>query len=116
MIQNKRIRYQGRDYELFWTTQNARHICSNYGKNKLHDVHHEDIAQLLEYFDAVLPTGNDRYVFLNWQNERNCVYEIHVSLVGGSRNRPGRCVVITAYRTNKQQYLYLAAEQREQKP
>jgi len=107
--QNKRICYEGRDYELFWTSQYARHICSNYGRDKLHDVHHEDIGQLLEHYDAVDPEGNGRYTFLNWRNRNGCVYELHVYLEPGGRNRTGRCVVVTAYRSNKQQYLALAA-------
>lgn len=111
MTQNKRIRYESHEYEIFWTTQHARHICSNYNRDKLHDLHHEDIAQLLEHYDAVDAEGNDRYTFLNWTNRRGCVYEIHVYLVRGGRNRPGRCVVLTAYRSNKQQYLTLAAQQ-----
>ena len=111
MTQNKRIRYENYEYEIFWTTQHARHICSNYNQDKLHDLHHEDIAQLLEHYDAVDPEGNGRYTFLNWTNRRHCVYEIHVYLVRGGRNRPGRCVVLTAYRSNKQQYLTLAAQQ-----
>lgn len=113
MFQNKRIRYEGREYEIFWTSQHARHVCANLNVNKLHDIHHEDIAQLLEHYDAVVPELNDRYTFLNWRNQRRCLYEIHVYLVGGSRNRPGRCVVLTGYRSNKQQYLaYAAAQQR----
>lgn len=78
MTQNKRIRYESHEYEIFWTTQHARHICSNYNKDKLHDLHHEDIAQLLEHYDAVDPEYNGRYTFLNWRNQRSCVYEIHV--------------------------------------
>lgn len=109
--QNKRIRYQGYEYEIFWTTQYARHICANYNQDKQHDLHHEDIAQLLEHYDAVDPESNDRYTFLNWSNRRGCVYEMHVYLEKGSRNRPGRCVVVTAYRSNKQQYLTLASQQ-----
>jgi hypothetical protein len=115
MTQNKRIRYLGREYEIFWTTQHARHICSSYHADKLHDIHHEDIAQLLEYYDAVDPERNDRYTFLNWNNQRRCVYEIHVYLVNGGRNRPGRCVVLTGYRTNKQQYLAAAAAAQQQR-
>lgn len=112
MHHNKRITYQGREYEIFWTTQHARHICANFGADKLHDVHHEDIAQLLEHYDAVVPEHQGRYTFLNWNNRRGCVYELHVYLVMGGRNRPGQCVVVTAYRSNKQQYLALAATHR----
>ena len=111
MFHNKCIRYEGREYEIFWTTQHARHVCATYGTNTLHDIHHDDIAQLLEYYDAVVPHGQDRYTFLNWRNQRERVYEIHVYLVNASRNRPGRCVVFTGYRSNKQQYLALAASQ-----
>lgn len=112
MHHNKRIRYQDREYEIFWTTQYARHVCSNFNTDKLHDLHHEDIAQLLEQYDAVIPEHNNRYTFLQWHNQRRCVYEIHVYLVEGSRNRPGKCVVVTAYRSNKQQHLaYAAARQ-----
>jgi hypothetical protein len=114
MHQNKRIRYAGHEYEIFWTSQHARHICSNFNRDKLHDIHHEDIAQLLEYYDAVVPEFNDRYTFLNWHNQRGYVYELHVYLVKGSRNRPGRCVVLTGYRSNKQQYLALAAQAQKQ--
>lgn len=109
MIQNKRIRYESHEYEIFWTTQHARHICSNYNKDKLHDLHYEDISQLLEHYDAVDPEGSNRYTFLNWNNRRSCVYEIHVYLEKGGRNCPGRCAVLTAYRSNKQQYLAVAA-------
>lgn len=109
MHHNKRIRYDGREYEIFWTSQHARHICANFGTDKLHDLHHEDISQLLEHYDAVEEELNDRYTFLNWNNQRRCVYEIHVYLVGASRNRAGRCVVLTGYRSNKQRYLQLAA-------
>ncbi len=109
MLHNKCIRYEGHDYEIFWTSQHARHVCSNFASNKAHDLHHEDISQLLEYYNGVQELGNDRYVFLNWNNQRRCVYELHVYLVKGTRNRPGRCVVLTGYRSNKQQYLALAA-------
>jgi len=112
MHHNKRIRYEKHDYEIFWTSQHARHVCSNFGQDKLHDVHHEDIAQLLEHCDGVEEENNGRCTFLNWNNQRRCVYEIHVYLVKGSRNRPGRCVVYSAYRSNKQQYLALAAAHR----
>ena len=109
MFQNKRIRYESQDYEIFWTTQHARHICSNYNTNKLHDIHHEDIAWMLEHYDAVDPERNGRFTFLNWTSRYGSVYEIHVYLVSGGRNRPGQCVVLTGYRTNKQQYLAVAA-------
>ena len=115
MHQNKRIRYESHEYEIFWTTQYARHICANYNVDSRHDLHHEDIAQLLEHYDAVAEEQNNRYTFLNWTNRRGRVYEMHVYLEKGGRNRPGRCVVVTAYRSNKQQYLALAtAAQRAQ--
>ena len=111
MTHNKCIRYEGHEYEIFWTSQHARHICSTLNTDRLHDLHPEDIAQLLEHYDAVDPERNGRHTFLNWNNNRRCVYEIHVFLVKGSRNRPGRCAVVTAYRSNKQQYLAVAAAQ-----
>ena len=61
MFQNKSIRYQGLDYEIFWTTQHARHVCSTLHTDRLHDLHHEDMAQLLEHYDAVVPALNNRY-------------------------------------------------------
>ncbi len=115
MTQNTRIRYESHEYEIFWTSQHARHVCATYNADGLHDLHHEDMAQLLEHYDYVVSEFNNRYTFLNWTNRRGRVYELHVYLVSGGRNRPGRCVVLTGYRSNKQQYLALAA-QAQRKP
>ena len=44
MHRNRTIRYLGLDYEIFWTSQYARHVCSNYHVDSIHNVHHEDIT------------------------------------------------------------------------
>ena len=40
MTQNKRICYESHEYEIFWTTQRARHICSNYNQDKVPHFSH----------------------------------------------------------------------------
>lgn len=105
MQHNKRIRYAGRDYEIFWTSEHALHVCANFRIGTLHDIHHLDISQLLEQYVEVRILDKGRYVFLCWSGQLRCVYEVYVYLVEGGRNRPGRCVVLTGYRSNKAQYI-----------
>lgn len=107
MHRNKTIRYQALDYEIFWTSQHARHICSNYHVDSLHDVHHEDVSWLLENYQFVEPRGNDRYTFLTWSSQRSKLYETHVYLEGATRTRTGRCVVLTSHQSTNIRYLFL---------
>lgn len=108
MHRNKTIRYQSLDYEIFWTSQHARHICSNYHVDSLHDVHHEDISWLLENYYAVEPTGKDRFVFLTRSSRQGKLYETHVYLEGATRTRAGRCVVLTSHQSTNIRYLFSA--------
>jgi len=106
MYRNTIIDYEGRAYELFWTSQHARHICQNlYAGDGLHDLDHEAISRVLASYDYVQELTNGRCVFISRYLGR--VYEIHVHLEQGSRKRPGRCTVKTCYRSNKQQYIEL---------
>jgi hypothetical protein len=107
MHRTKTIRYQALDYEIFWTSQHVRHICSNYHVDSLHDVDHEDISWLLENYFAVEPTRNDRVVFLTWSSQRGRLYETHVVLEGATRTRTGRCVVLTSHQSTNIRYLFL---------
>lgn len=106
MHRNTIIDYEGRAYELFWTSQHARHVCQNlYAGDGLHDLDHEAIARVLANYEQVAEFSNGRCVFLS--KRQGWVYEIHVHLERGTTKRPGRCTVKTCYRSNKQQYLEL---------
>ena len=77
LYRNKIIACEGRAYEVFWTSQNARHVCLNlYAGDALHDLDHEAIVRVLEAYEKVAELTKDRYVFLSRHHGR--VYEIHV--------------------------------------
>ena len=77
LYRNKIIDYERRAYEVFWTSQNARHVCQNlYAGDSLHDLDHEAIIRVLETYEKVAELTKDRYVFLSRHFGR--VYEIHV--------------------------------------
>lgn len=106
MYRNTIIDYEGRAYEVFWTSQFARHICQNlYAGDNLHDLDHEAIVRVLANYEQVQEFPNGRCVFLSQYQHR--VYEIHVHLERGTTKRPGRCTIKTCYKSNKQQYLEL---------
>jgi hypothetical protein len=106
MYRNTIIDYEGRAYEVFWTSQFARHVCQNlYAGDNLHDLDHEAIVRVLANYEHVQEFTNGRCVFLSQYRAR--VYEIHVHLEQGSKKRPGRCTIKTCYQSNKQQYLEL---------
>lgn len=106
LYRNKIIDYEGRAYEVFWTSQNARHVCQNlYAGDALHDLDHEAIVRVLEAYEKVAELTKDRYVFLSRHYGR--VYEIYVHLETGTSKCPGRCTIKTCYRSNKQQFIEL---------
>lgn len=106
IYRNAIIDYQGLAYEVFWTSQFARHICQNlYAGDGLHDLDHEAIVRVLARYEQVVELLNDRYVFLSQNLGR--VYEIYVHLERGTAERPGRCTIRTCYKSNKQQYIEL---------
>ncbi|MGY3087342.1 hypothetical protein ACVWYF_000368 [Hymenobacter sp. UYAg731] len=108
MFNNTTIEYDGHEYEIFWTSQDARHICQNYhAADKLHDLHHEEIVTALERKSFVQDVGKGRCTFLTKYWDR--VYETHVYLKQGTANRPGRCVIKSCCRSNKIDYLRLFA-------
>lgn len=105
---NTIIDYNGRAYEVFWTSQFAKHVCQNlYAGDGLHDLDHEAIVRVLTSYEQALELTNGRFVFLARYRQR--IYEIYVHLEQGSTKRPGRCTIITCYQSNKQQYLRLFA-------
>ncbi len=106
MYRNTIIDYEGRAYEVFWTSQFAHHVCQNlYAGDALHDLDHEAVTRALAEYDYVQEFPNARAVFLSRYQGR--IYEIHVHLERGSAKRPGRCTVKSCYRSNKQQYIQL---------
>ena len=54
---------------------------------------------MLEHDAAVDPERNGRFTFLNWTSRYGSVYEIHIYLVSGGRNRPGTVLQGTSKRT-----------------
>lgn len=105
---NAIVDYEGRAYEIFWTSQFAKHVCQNlYAGDGLHDLDHETIVRVLVKHEKVVELTNGRFAFLARYKER--VYEVYVHLEPGPAKRPGRCTIITCYQSNKQQYLRLFA-------
>ena len=103
---NAILGYEGASYEMFWLSQNARHICQNlYAGDRLHDLNHEQIVAVLLRYDYVQEFGNARYVFISRHEQK--VYETHIHLEAGRGRHPGRCVIRSCYRSNKQQYIEL---------
>jgi len=106
LYRNAIIDYEGRAYEVFWTSQTAKHVCQNlYAGDGIHDLDHEAIVRVLSGYEQVAELTNDRYVFLSKHQGR--VYEIHVHLERGISKRPGRCTIKSCYKSNKQQHLEL---------
>ena len=104
MFTNTTIEYNGQKYEIFWTSQDARHICQNYyAADTIHDVHYEEIVTILQQSSFVQEFGKGRYTFIT--SYRDKVYETHVYLKPGTNNRPGRCVIKSCYRSNKIEHL-----------
>lgn len=106
IYRNAIIDYEGRAYEVFWTSQFARHVCQNlYAGDGLHDLDHEAIVRVLLNYEQAVEFANERFAFLSQYNCR--VYETHVHLERGTVKRPGRCTIKTCYRSNKQQFIEL---------
>ncbi len=106
MYRNTTVSFNGLVYEVFWTSQFARHVCQNlYAGDNLHDLDHEEIVRALAVYEHVQEFLEGRCVFLSRYRER--VYEMHVHLEPGTAKRPGRCTIKTCYRSNKQQYIRL---------
>ena len=56
LYRNKIIDCGGRAYEVFWTSQNARHVCQNlYAGDALHDLDYEAIVRVLENYRHIAP-------------------------------------------------------------
>jgi RNA polymerase sigma factor (sigma-70 family) len=111
---NARMKDQnGQRYEIYWTTEAAKHILQNYVKDLGGGVHqgidHTLVAKLVKTARFVVPLPEDPrplyHVCLT--GYRGKVYETYVYLVPELDQRPPRCVIVSSYVSNKQQYRHL---------
>ena len=110
---NTYLTHQSQRFEIYWTTQAAQHILENYLTDQGGGVHqgidHRLVSQLLRRARYVLPMLDDRrpalYVCLTGRDSR--IYETYVYLVAELAGRPARCVVVSCYQSNKQNYRQL---------
>jgi hypothetical protein len=110
---NTYITHEGQRYEIYWTTPAAAHVMRNYISDQFSGVHkdidHGAVSQLLRRARFIVPLPEDPrphlHVCLTGRAEK--VYETYVYLVPELDHRPARCVVMTCYMTNKQQYRQL---------
>jgi hypothetical protein len=96
--QNRKVRYEGTDYEIFWTSEYAEHIGQNYTK-KSHAIWHTEIGAMICDRDAMITR-------LHLHPDR---YEIHAQhaktlyiTVVAFNEKYLRCVVVTSYIENRE--------------
>lgn len=103
---NREIEVAGHRYEIFWTSEYAKHVLDNF-PDKDHRINHVEIGQLLGAQVYVEHQGNNRYLFLSYF--RSTLYNTFAFLERGTSRRPGRCVVITSFKVGGRKYDLLAA-------
>ena len=90
---NLEIEVDGHQYEVFWTSQYAKHILDNFF-DKDHRINHVEVGQLLA-----------TYVHFEWESKfkgvfisrfRGTIYNTFAFLERGTSTRAGRYVVITS--------------------
>jgi RNA polymerase sigma factor (sigma-70 family) len=108
---NTRMKDQnGQRYEIYWTTEAAKHVLDNYikdlGGGVHQDIDHTLVAKLLKTARYVVAFPDDPrplyHVCLT--GYRGKVYETYVYLVPELDHRPPRCVIVSSYVNNKQHY------------
>ena len=112
---NTYVTHDGQRYEIYWTTTAATHVLKNFLRDQSGGIHHgldhTAIAQLLRRARYIVPLPDDSRPFLHvcLTGRAGKVYETYAYLVPELDQRPPRCVVITCYASNKQQYRALFA-------
>ena len=112
---NTYVTHEGQRFEIYWTTDAATHILKNYVRDQRSGVHHgldpSMISQLLRRARFIVPLPDDKRPHLHvcLTGRAGKVYETYAYLVPELDNRPPRCVVLTCYLSNKQQYRQLFA-------
>ena len=112
---NTYVTHEEQRYEIYWTTSAATHILKNYVRDQSGGVHHgldpTIISQLLRRARFIVPLLDDKRPHLHvcLTGRAGKVYETYAYLVPELDHRPPRCVVLTCYRSNKQQYRELFA-------
>lgn len=108
---NTSVVYESTRYSIYWTSSAAEHVAANY-TDPVHRVTHTEIVQLLKRARYKVPiqqeTGRPNFfVFLT--SRAGKVWETYVYLVPPLNGWPARCVIVTCYQSNKQQYRALFA-------
>lgn len=92
---NLEIEVEGHQYEVFWTSQYAKHVLDNF-YDKEHRINHVEIGQLLANYAHHEWDSKYKCVFIS--RFRGTIYNTFAFLQRGTSTRAGRCVVITSYR------------------
>jgi RNA polymerase sigma factor (sigma-70 family) len=108
---NARMKDQnGQRYEIYWTTEAAKHVLENYVKDSNGGVHqgidHTLISKLLKTARFVVALHEDPRPLYHicLTGYKGKVYETYVYLVPELDHRPPRCVIVSSYVSNKQHY------------
>lgn len=108
---NTTITHDGVKYGVYWTTAAAAHVAANYA-DPTHNVTHYEVVQLLKRARYAVSLEEEKgrphyYVFLT--GRLGYVWETYVYLVPAITGWPPRCVIVTCYKSNKEQYRSLFA-------
>ena len=100
-MENRKLRYDGRRWEVFWTSQNAEHVATNHVADPAgHPLLHQRIAYLLtEKWYVVVPgERTQKSRFLLFDPPTNLVLEAFVTLApDAAGSRTGRAVIHTCF-------------------
>ena len=114
---NTYIKYEGERYEIYWTSNAAKHVLDNYVTDLVNGPHHGldhcEISQLLRRARYVIPgpvfQDARPYIHAFLTGRKSQVFETYVYLVPELDGTPRRCVVVSSYKSNKSQYRSLFA-------
>ena len=109
---NTYVTHEGQRYEIYWTSNAAKHVLDNYVADLVsgphHGLDHCEISQLLRRARFVVAGSEFEdarpYYHLFITGRKSQVFETYVYLVPELDGKPRRCVVVSSYKSNKQQY------------
>jgi len=96
---NTTIAYAGVRYEVYWTSQYAEHILTNFPDPR-HGVKHTEIVRILQVAGYVEKTKKrDFYVFVSEYEGK--VFETYAYLIPVSSVRPAHCIIVTCFKSGR---------------
>jgi hypothetical protein len=96
---NTTIAYAGSRYEVYWTSQFAEHVLTNFSDPR-HGVKHTEIVRILLAAGYVEETKRRNvYVFVSEYDGK--IFETYAYLSPVTEARPAQCIIVTCYKSSR---------------